>query len=129
MRRQWCYVTGGTIATAAAAPVASRRAADGQPVASLPESQVANAIAMAAGSDASFAVIRAKPVSQWKGLASALGAMNALFLARRGVLGPLPAGLSAFTCGLSRFPRRARRGVACARTTARTTARSEINNL
>jgi 2-methylcitrate dehydratase len=43
-------------------------------------------------SDASFAVIRAKPLSQWKGLASAqsaLGAMNALFLARRGVEGPL----------------------------------------
>src|SRR6202040_3043334 len=43
-------------------------------------------------SDASFAVIRAKPLSQWKGLASAqsaLGAMNTLFLARRGVEGPL----------------------------------------
>jgi 2-methylcitrate dehydratase len=47
---------------------------------------------MAAASDASFAVIRAKPLSQWKGLASAqsaLGAMNALFLARRGIQGPL----------------------------------------
>jgi 2-methylcitrate dehydratase len=47
---------------------------------------------MAAVSDASFAVVRAKPLSQWKGLASAqsaLGAMNALFLARRGVEGPL----------------------------------------
>jgi 2-methylcitrate dehydratase len=47
---------------------------------------------MAASSDASFAVIRAKPLSQWKGLASAqsaLGAMNTLFLARRGVEGPL----------------------------------------
>ena len=56
------------------------------------EPQIANAIAMAAASDASFAVIRAKPLSQWKGLASAqsaLGAMNALFLARRGVDGPL----------------------------------------
>jgi len=56
------------------------------------EMQIANAIAMAAASDASFAVIRAKPLSQWKGLASAqsaLGAMNALFLARRGVEGPL----------------------------------------
>jgi 2-methylcitrate dehydratase len=56
------------------------------------ESQIAHAIAMAASSDASFAVIRAKPLSQWKGLASAqsaLGAMNALFLARRGVEGPL----------------------------------------
>ena len=58
----------------------------------LPEAQIANAIAMAAASDASFAVIRAKPLSQWKGLASAqsaLGAMNTLFLARRGVQGPL----------------------------------------
>jgi 2-methylcitrate dehydratase len=58
----------------------------------LPEGQIANAIAMAAASDASFAVIRAKPLSQWKGLASAqsaLGAMNTLFLARRGVDGPL----------------------------------------
>src|SRR6476660_6787216 len=56
------------------------------------QAQIANAIAMAASSDASFAVIRAKPLSQWKGLASAqsaLGAMNALFLARRGVQGPL----------------------------------------
>jgi len=54
--------------------------------------QIANAIAMAAVSDASFAVVRAKPLSQWKGLASAqsaLAAMNALFLARRGVKGPL----------------------------------------
>jgi 2-methylcitrate dehydratase len=58
----------------------------------LPGPQIANAIAMAASSDASFGVIRAKPLSQWKGLASAqsaLGAMNTLFLARRGVQGPL----------------------------------------
>src|SRR5580658_7918783 len=58
----------------------------------LSEPQTANAIAMAAVSDASFAVVRAKPLSQWKGLASAqsaLAAMNALFLARRGVEGPL----------------------------------------
>src|SRR6201993_703550 len=58
----------------------------------LSEQQIANAIAMAAVSDASFAVVRAKPLSQWKGLASAqsaLGAVNALFLARRGVQGPL----------------------------------------
>jgi 2-methylcitrate dehydratase len=56
------------------------------------EAQIANAIAMAAASDASFAVVRAKPLSQWKGLASAqsaLEAMNTLFLARRGVQGPL----------------------------------------
>jgi 2-methylcitrate dehydratase len=47
---------------------------------------------MAASSDASFAVIGAKPLSQWKGLASsqsALGSMHTLFLARRGVEGPL----------------------------------------
>src|SRR6202051_3797066 len=58
----------------------------------LSEQQIANAIAMAAVSDASFAVVRAKPLSQWKGLASAqsaLGAMNTLFLARRGVQGPI----------------------------------------
>jgi 2-methylcitrate dehydratase len=56
------------------------------------EPQIANAIAMAAVSDASFAVVRAKPLSHWKGLASAqsaLEAMNTLFLARRGVEGPL----------------------------------------
>jgi 2-methylcitrate dehydratase len=58
----------------------------------LTEQQIANAIAMAAVSDASFAVVRAKPLSQWKGLASAqsaLGSMNTLFLARGGVEGPL----------------------------------------
>jgi 2-methylcitrate dehydratase len=58
----------------------------------LSERQIAHAIAMAAVSDASFAVVRAKPLSQWKGLASAqsaLGAMNTLFLARRDVEGPL----------------------------------------
>src|SRR6202047_130295 len=58
----------------------------------LSEQQIANAMALAAARDCSFAVIRAKPLSQWKGLASAqsaLGAMNALFLARRGVEGPL----------------------------------------
>jgi 2-methylcitrate dehydratase len=58
----------------------------------LDEQQIGHAIAMAAVSDASFAVIRAKPLSQWKGLASAqsaLGSMNAVFLARRGVEGPL----------------------------------------
>jgi 2-methylcitrate dehydratase len=58
----------------------------------LTEIQTANAIAMAASSDASFAVIRAKPLSQWKGLASsqsALGSINTLFLAKRGVQGPL----------------------------------------
>jgi 2-methylcitrate dehydratase len=58
----------------------------------LSEQQIGHAIAMAAVSDASFAVVRAKPLSQWKGLASAqsaLGAMNTLFLARRGMQGPL----------------------------------------
>ena len=69
----------------------SHNAAAGR-VLDMSEGEIANAIAMAASSDASFAVIRAKPLSQWKGLASAqsaLGAMNALFLARRGVEGPL----------------------------------------
>src|SRR6201981_1357468 len=58
----------------------------------LSEQQIGHAMAMAAVSDASFAVVRAKPLSQWKGLASAqsaLGALNTLFLARRGVEGPL----------------------------------------
>src|SRR5579863_5264239 len=58
----------------------------------LSEQQIGHAVAMAAVSDASFAVVRAKPLSQWKGLSSAqsaLGAMNTLFLARRGVQGPL----------------------------------------
>src|SRR6201998_1564563 len=58
----------------------------------LSEQQIGHAMAMDAVSDASFAVVRAKPLSQWKGLASAqsaLGAMNTLFLARHGVQGPL----------------------------------------
>ena len=69
----------------------SHNAAAGR-ILGLSERQIANAMAMAAVSDASFAVVRAKPLSQWKGLASAqsaLGAMNTLFLARRGVEGPL----------------------------------------
>jgi 2-methylcitrate dehydratase len=69
----------------------SLNAAAGQ-LLGMSETQIANAIAMAAVSDASFAVVRAKPLSQWKGLASAqsaLEAMNVLFLARRGVEGPL----------------------------------------
>lgn len=56
------------------------------------EKTMAHAMAMAAASDASFAGIRAKPLSQWKGLASAqstMGAFNALFLAKRGIEGPL----------------------------------------
>src|SRR5580700_10218235 len=58
----------------------------------LPEGQIANAIAMAAANGGSFAVIRAKPLSQWKGFASsesALNSLNTLFLARRGMQGPL----------------------------------------
>lgn len=53
---------------------------------------IANAIAMAASSDASFAGIRAKPLSEWKGIASAqstLGAFNALYLAKGGLEGPV----------------------------------------
>jgi 2-methylcitrate dehydratase len=68
----------------------SRNAAAGR-LLGLSEQQIGHAMAMAAVSDASFAVVRAKPLSQWKGLASAqsaLGAMNTLFLARRGVQGP-----------------------------------------
>lgn len=56
------------------------------------QKQISHAIAMAVASDASFAGIRAKPLSQWKGLASAqsaLGAFNTLYLAQRGVEGPL----------------------------------------
>jgi 2-methylcitrate dehydratase len=58
----------------------------------LSEGQIANAIAMAATNGASFAVVRAKPLSQWKGFASsesALNSLNTLFLARRGMQGPL----------------------------------------
>ena len=53
---------------------------------------IANAIAMAVASDASFAGIRSKPLSEWKGLASAqsaLGAFNAMYLAKGGIQGPL----------------------------------------
>lgn len=58
----------------------------------LDKETIAHAMAMASSSDASFAGIRAKPLSQWKGLASAqstLGAFNALYLAKHGVEGPL----------------------------------------
>lgn len=58
----------------------------------LDEAAIANGAAMATSSDSSYANIRAKPLTQWKGLASsqsALGAMNAILLARRGVKGPL----------------------------------------
>lgn len=56
------------------------------------EATIANALAIAISSDASFAGIRSKPLSEWKGLASAqsaLGAFNALYLANRGIEGPL----------------------------------------
>lgn len=56
------------------------------------EDEIANAVAMAAASDSSFAAIRSKPLSQWKGLASAqstLSAYNCIYLARRGVQGPV----------------------------------------
>jgi 2-methylcitrate dehydratase len=43
----------------------------------LSQPQIASAIAMAAAGDASFAVIRAKPLSRWKGLASAWPAFAA----------------------------------------------------
>ena len=41
----------------------------------LNERQIANAVAMAAANGASFAVIRAKPLSEWKGFASAESAL------------------------------------------------------
>lgn len=56
------------------------------------EAQIANGVAMAAASDAAYDNIRSKPLSQWKGFASsqsALGAINAILLARGGVQGPL----------------------------------------
>lgn len=58
----------------------------------LDKNTIANGIAMAAASDASFAGIRSKPLSEWKGLASAQStqsAFNVLYLAKRGVKGPL----------------------------------------
>jgi len=54
--------------------------------------QAANAIGICGAGQQAFAVIRAVPISQWKGLASsqtALGCTHAAFLARRGVTGPL----------------------------------------
>lgn len=54
--------------------------------------KISHAIAMAASSDASFAGIRAKPLSEWKGIASAqstLSAFNAIYLAKEGLEGPL----------------------------------------
>ena len=50
------------------------------------EAEIANAIAMAASSDAWFAVIRASRLSQWKGIAwagSTIGAIDALFLTQQ----------------------------------------------
>jgi len=54
--------------------------------------QAANAIGICGAGQLALAVIRAVPISQWKGLASsqtALGCVHAAFLARRGVTGPL----------------------------------------
>ncbi len=53
--------------------------------------QTANGIAIAGAENLALAVIRAVPISQWKGLGSsqtALGSVHAAFLARRGVTGP-----------------------------------------
>lgn len=58
----------------------------------MPAAQIANAVGMAVASDASLAAIRSKPLTQWKGLASSqstMAAYNCLFLARRGVEGPV----------------------------------------
>ena len=54
--------------------------------------QTAHAVAICGAEHNALAVIRAVPISQWKGLASsqtALGCVHATFLARRGVTGPL----------------------------------------
>ena len=54
--------------------------------------QTANAIAICGAEHNALAVIRAVPISQWKGLASsqtAMGCVHATFLARRGITGPL----------------------------------------
>src|SRR5215208_3419440 len=54
--------------------------------------QTANALAIAGVDAISLAVIRAHPLSNWKGLASSLTAttaMHAVLLARRGVTGPI----------------------------------------
>ena len=54
--------------------------------------QTAHAIAICGAEHNALAVIRAVPISQWKGLASsqtAMGCVHATFLARRGVTGPL----------------------------------------
>ncbi len=62
------------------------------PLLGFSEAQTANGIAMAAANSASYDNIRAKPLSQWKGLASsqsAFGTINAMLLAGRGVTGPL----------------------------------------
>lgn len=56
------------------------------PLLGFSEAQTANGIAMAAASGASYDNIRAKPLSQWKGLASsqsAFGTINAMLLAGR----------------------------------------------
>ena len=54
--------------------------------------EAAQALGICGAGQLALAVIRAVPISQWKGLASsqtALGCTHAVFLARRGVTGPL----------------------------------------
>src|SRR5439155_9246860 len=54
--------------------------------------QAANAVGIAGVNSVFLAVIRAEPVSQWKGLASAetaARAVHAVLLARRGITGPI----------------------------------------
>ena len=62
------------------------------PLLGLSQEQIANGVAMAGSSGGAYDVIRSKPLSEWKGLASsqtALGTVNALLLAKAGVKGPL----------------------------------------
>ena len=62
------------------------------PLLGLSQEEIAHGVAMAGASGGAYDVIRSKPLSQWKGLASsqtALGTVNALLLAKAGVEGPL----------------------------------------
>jgi 2-methylcitrate dehydratase len=62
------------------------------PMLGLTAAQTAHGIAMAAANTGSYDNIRAKPLSQWKGLASsqaAFATVNAMLLAKAGVTGPL----------------------------------------
>ena len=58
----------------------------------LTESQIANAVAIAAVDNVSLSCIHSEPVSQWKGFSPALTVMRAVYaasLAKRGFTGPM----------------------------------------